>query len=152
MSNGTYIDISLQGRLGADPEVRYDGKGMAIANLRVAVSNVRKDKNTNERIEETDWFRVVLFDKRAETAGQILKKGALVHFKGSLKNRDWTDKDGVKRVSTEVTANEFQIIASVRENGEPRPMPEGRPVARAAQAKPAQPAAAGDDLDTDIPF
>lgn len=156
MSNGTYIKVTLQGRLGADPEVRYDGAGNPITTLRIAVNTVRKDRNTNERIDETGWYRVVLFSKRAETAAQILKKGALVMFDGTLKNNEWTDKEGNKRVTAEILANEFQIINGPREDAEPKAMPEGRPVQRQAAAAPraAAPKAVAQDYDdsSDIPF
>lgn len=158
MSNGTYIQVILQGRLGADPEVRYDGAGNPITTLRIAVNTVRKDRNTNERIDETGWHRVVLFSKRAETAAQILKKGALVKFDGTLKNNEWTDKEGNKRVTPEILANEFMIISGPREDAGPKAMPEGRPAQRqapAAQQRPAAqaaPAGGYDDMDGDIPF
>ncbi len=152
----TFNKVQIQGRLGSDPEVRYDGKGMAIANLSVATNSVRKNKETGERIDDTEWHRVVLFDKRAETAGQILKKGSLVYFEGSIKTRKWTDKEGRDQYTTEIRANEFILVQSPREAGDAAPAPSARPAAAAAPAKAAanKPAASGyqDDQDDSIPF
>ncbi len=103
--------VILIGRLGADPEVRYTQDGMMITNLRIATNEYRKDKS-GERVDRTEWHRVVAFGKLAEICGNYLSKGRLVFIEGSLRTRQWEDKEGNKRSTTEILANNMQMLES----------------------------------------
>ncbi|HEY9040881.1 MAG TPA: single-stranded DNA-binding protein [Rheinheimera sp.] len=102
--------VILIGNLGTDPEVRYMPQGGAVANLTVATSESWTDKATNERKEQTEWHRVVIYQRLAEIAGEYLRKGSKVYIEGKLKTRKWQDKDGVERYTTEIIANELQML------------------------------------------
>ncbi|WP_333608272.1 single-stranded DNA-binding protein [Arsukibacterium sp.] len=102
--------VILIGNLGTDPEVRYMPQGGAVANLTVATSESWTDKATNEKKEQTEWHRVVIYQRLAEIAGEYLRKGSKVYLEGKLKTRKWTDKDGVERYTTEIVANELQML------------------------------------------
>tara|TARA_R110002126_G_scaffold12196_23_gene53254 strand:- start:5196 stop:5795 length:600 start_codon:yes stop_codon:yes gene_type:complete len=102
--------VILIGNLGADPEVRYMPQGGAVANMTLATSESWTDKNTNEKKEQTEWHRVVIYQRLAEIAGEYLRKGSKVYIEGKLKTRKWTDKDGVERYTTEIVANELQML------------------------------------------
>jgi single-strand DNA-binding protein len=102
--------VILIGNLGTDPEVRYMPQGGAVANLTVATSESWTDKNTNEKKEQTEWHRVVIYQRLAEIAGEYLRKGSKVYIEGKLKTRKWQDKDGVERYTTEIIANELQML------------------------------------------
>lgn len=103
--------VTLIGHLGDDPEVRFMPDGKAVANLRLATGKSWRDKETGEQKESTEWHRVVLFGRRAEVARDFLKKGAAVYIEGELKTRKWQDKeDGKDRYSTEVVANDMQML------------------------------------------
>jgi len=103
--------VILIGRLGADPEVRYTQEGMMVTNLRLATNEYRKDKS-GERVDRTEWHRVVAFGKLAEICGNYLSKGRLVYIEGSLRTRQWEDKEGNKRSTTEIMANSMQMLES----------------------------------------
>ena len=159
--------VILIGNLGRDPEVRYAPSGSAICNVTIATSRNWKNKETGERQEETEWHRVVFYDRLAEIAGEYLKKGKSVYIEGRLKTRKWTDKDGVEKYTTEVIAQEMTMLGS-REGGgggmggddgggapAPRSAPASRPAAAGAGGggKPAAKSSTGfDDMDDDIPF
>ena len=153
--------VILIGNLGKDPEVRYMPSGSAICNLRIATTRNWKDKASGERQEETEWHSVALFDRLAEIAGEYLKKGRPVYIEGRLKTRKWTDKEGQERYTTEVIAQEMQLLGG-REGGAGGPMPDeggGAPARSAPAARPApagkpagKPASGFDDMDDDIPF
>jgi single-strand DNA-binding protein len=161
--------VILIGNLGKDPEVRYAPSGSAIANITLATSRSWKDKTSGERQEETEWHRVVFFDRMAEVAGEYLKKGKSVYIEGRLKTRKWTDKEGVEKYTTEVMADKMEMLGS-REGGGMgeegggggSSMGGGAPARREAPARSAAPAAAPrapaksstgfDDMDDDIPF
>jgi single-strand DNA-binding protein len=102
--------VILVGNLGADPETRYTANGGAITNIRLATSESWKDKQTGENQERTEWHRVVLFGKLGEIAGEYLKKGRQVYIEGSLRTNKYTDKDGIERYSTDIVANEMQML------------------------------------------
>lgn len=151
--------VILIGNLGKDPEVRYAPSGSAICNITLATSRQWKDKTSGERQEETEWHRVVFFDRMAEVAGEYLKKGKSVYIEGRLKTRKWTDKEGVDKYTTEVMADRMEMLGS-REGGgggggdetaaAPRSAPAPRP---APVSKPAAKSATGfEDMDDDIPF
>ena len=102
--------VILVGNLGADPEVRYMPSGGAVANIRLATSESWKDKQTGENVEQTEWHRVVLYNRLGEIAGEYLKKGSKVYIEGSLKTRKWQDKEGLERYTTEIVAREMQML------------------------------------------
>ncbi len=102
--------VILVGNLGADPDVKYLPSGSAVANVNVATSRSWKDKNTGAQQEQTEWHRVVFFDRLAEVVGEYLKKGSQVYIEGRLQTRKWQDKQGVDRYSTEVVASEMQML------------------------------------------
>lgn len=102
--------VIIVGNLGADPETRYTGSGTAITSLRLATSEAWTDKQSGEKQERTEWHRVKLFGKLAEIAGEYLKKGRQVYIEGSLRTDKYTDKDGVERYSTDIIANEMQML------------------------------------------
>ncbi|MCK5769032.1 single-stranded DNA-binding protein [Algiphilus sp.] len=102
--------VILVGNLGQDPEVRYTANGTAVANLRIATSETWRDKQSGEQRENTEWHTVVLFGKTAEIASQYLKKGRQVYIEGRLQTRKWQDKSGNDRFSTEVVANDMQML------------------------------------------
>jgi len=108
--------VILVGNLGRDPETRYATSGAAICNITVATSRQWKDKASGEKKEETEWHRVVFYDRLAEIAGEYLKKGRPVYVEGRLKTRKWQDKEGQDRYTTEIIAEEMQLLGS-REGG-----------------------------------
>ena len=102
--------VMLIGNLGADPEIRYTTGGSAIANLRLATAESWRDKESGEQQERTEWHRVVFFGRLAEIAGEYLKKGSQIYVEGRLQTRKWQDKEGHERLSTEIVANEMQML------------------------------------------
>lgn len=104
--------VILIGNLGADPEVRYMPSGSAIASIRIATSESWTDKQTNQKQERTEWHRVSFFNRLAEIVGQYLRKGSKVYLEGSLRTRKWQDKNGMERYTTEIIANEMQMLDS----------------------------------------
>lgn len=102
--------VILIGNLGNDPEVRYMPQGGAVANITVATSESWTDKATNERKEQTEWHRVVIYQRLAEIAGEYLRKGSKVYIEGRLKTRKWQDQQGVERYTTEIIANDLQML------------------------------------------
>lgn len=112
MAKGTINKVILIGRLGADPEVRYMPNGTAVANLRLATTDGYKDRNTGQFVEQSEWHRVVLFGRQAEVAGQYLRKGSQVFIEGRLRTNKWQDRNGQDRYTTEVVANEMQLLGS----------------------------------------
>ena len=104
--------VILIGNLGQDPEVRYMPNGGAVCNITVATSESWKDKNTGEQQEKTEWHRVVMFRRLAEIAGEYLKKGSKVYLEGRLQTRKWQDQQGQDRYTTEIVADEMQMLDS----------------------------------------
>ena len=169
--------VILIGNLGRDPEVRYTPSGAAVCNVSVATTRNWKDKSSGDKVEETEWHRVVFYDRLAEIAGEYLKKGRPVYVEGRLKTRKWQDKDGKDNYATEIVAEQMQLLGG-REGGggggagygggqggnpedysqEAAPA-QARPAARqpAAQQRPAPAATPAsstgfDGMDDDIPF
>jgi single-strand DNA-binding protein len=105
--------VILVGNLGADPETRYTTSGSAITNIRIATSDQWKDKQTGETQERTEWHRVTFFGRLAEIAGEYLKKGRQVYVEGSLRTNKYTDKEGIERWSTDIIANEMQMLGGM---------------------------------------
>lgn len=145
--------VILVGNLGADPEMRYMPNGDAVCNIRVATTESWKDKQSGEKKEITEWHRVVFYRKLAEIAGQYLKKGSQVYLEGRLRTRKWTDKEGQERYTTEIEANEMQMLGRREGMGDAGPR-ESSNGGRAAPAKPATAPSGGgfNDFEDDIPF
>ena len=135
--------VILIGNLGRDPEVRYTTNGTPVANFTLATNERWLDQASGERKERTEWHRVVLFGKQAEIAGEYLRKGRQVFVEGSLQTREWTDREGNKRYTTEVRALNFQMLGSRGDRTE------GAPVDDEVQTT-AEPEAAFED--DDVPF
>jgi single-strand DNA-binding protein len=137
--------VILVGHLGADPETRYMPSGSAVTNLRVATSEAWKDKTSGEQQERTEWHRVAMFGRLAEIAAEYLRKGSQIYIEGSLRTRKWQDKDGGDRWSTEVIANEMQMLGGRSDASAP---------ARSGSSQPAADADSGppDEFNDDIPF
>lgn len=102
--------VIIVGRLGQDPEVRYTPDGTAVANFSVATSTEWKDKSTGEKKEKTEWHRCVAWRRLGEICGEYLSKGRQVYIEGRIETRDWEDKDGVKRYTTEIIASQMQML------------------------------------------
>jgi single-strand DNA-binding protein len=166
--------VIVLGNLGRDPEVRYTPNGNAVCNLRIATTRNWKNKESGEKMEETEWHSVVLYDRQAEIAGEYLKKGRPVYIEGRLKTRKWQDKEGVDRYTTEIVADSMQLLGGREDGGgarnaedegggggyteraapPQRAAPASRPAAQAA-ARPAAPQKSStgfDNMDDDIPF
>ncbi len=143
--------VILVGNLGADPETRYSTDGAAITNIRMATTDRWKDKGSGEMREQTEWHRVVFFGRLAEIAGEYLKKGSPVYVEGRLRTRKWTDKEGHDRYSTEVTADNMQLLGSRGGSGEPstRDSPPDSAPARSGGQKTSR---GPEDMEDDIPF
>ena len=140
--------VILIGNLGADPEVRYTSGGKAMATINIATSESWKDRETGEQQERTEWHRVVFFGRLAEIVGEYLKKGSQVYIEGRLQTRKWQDKEGNDRYSTEVLANEMQMLGS-RGGSD---MGGGPPSRGEPKSSPATQKADNDFVDDDIPF
>ncbi len=104
--------VTLIGFVGHDPELRFMQSGDAVTNCTIATSESWKDKITGENVEKTEWHRVVFFRRLAEIVGEYVKKGARVYIEGKLQTRKWQDKNGNDRYTTEVVANEMQMLDS----------------------------------------
>jgi len=161
--------VILVGNCGRDPEIRYLPSGQAVANVSVATSSRRKDKNSGETIEDTQWHRVTFYDRLAEIAGEYVKKGRPIYVEGRLKYGTYTDKTtGVEKNTVDIIATELQLLGG-REGlgggdeggsggsgyGRPAAAPRQAPAARPAPAPApaaARPASGFDDMDDDIPF
>jgi single-strand DNA-binding protein len=166
--------VILIGNLGRDPELRYTPSGSAVCNVSLATTRNWKSKDSGDRVEETEWHRVVFYDRLAEIAGEYLKKGRPVYVEGRLKTRKWQDKEGRDTYTTEIIADQMQLLggregggmggggmgggmgdddmghapapAPRREASAPRPAPRPSP-------SPAPKSSTGfDDMDDDIPF
>ena len=102
--------VILVGNLGADPEVRYTSGGSAVANVRLATAESWKDRNTGEQQERTEWHRVVFYGRLAEIVGEYLRKGRQIYVEGRIQTRKWQGQDGQDRYTTEIVANEMQML------------------------------------------
>jgi len=159
--------VILIGNLGADPEVRYLPSGAPVATLSIATSESWKDKQTGERQERTEWHRVACFNRLGEIAGEYLRKGGKVYIEGSLRTRKWQDQQGQDRYTTEIIANELQMLDGRSGSGQAAAYggdnafqpsapaytdsPAGaQPASKAPNQQPAPQVL--DDLDDDVPF
>ncbi|MFQ5469833.1 MAG: single-stranded DNA-binding protein [Gammaproteobacteria bacterium] len=140
--------VILIGNLGRDPEIRYMPSGSAVANVTIATTDSWKDKQSGEQQEKTEWHNVVFFNRLAEIVGEYLKKGSKVYVEGSLRTRKWQDKNtGADRYTTEIVANEMQMLDS-KGSGGSSSFSKDQP----SSAPAAQGGAQFDDFDDDIPF
>ena len=137
--------VILVGNLGADPETRYMPSGSAVTNLSIATSEQWKDKQSGEQKERTEWHKVAMFNRLAEISAEYLRKGSQVYIEGKLRTRKWQDRDGNDRWTTEIIADEMQMLGG-RGGGGSAPMSSGSGPASA----PPQPST--DEFDDDIPF
>jgi single-strand DNA-binding protein len=158
---GSINEVTILGRLGADPVVNHTQGGKMVVNLNVATSDTWIDKGTNERKEATEWHRVVIFNENiGKIVEKYLKKGQRVHLRGQLKTRKWTDQGGVERYATEVVLQRFVDTLTLIEpsTGNRPPLNDGsgedqsRPGVAPRGAAPRTPAGGGSDIDDDIPF
>jgi single-strand DNA-binding protein len=130
--------VILIGRLGGDPEIRYTNTGTAVANFSLATSTNWKNKE-GEREERTEWHRIVAFARLGEICGEYLNKGKQVYVEGRLQTRSWEDKDGNRRKTTEIVANQLQMLGTPSDD---RPAPEEEAGVREKETIP----------EDDIPF
>lgn len=110
--------VILIGNLGKDPEVRFLPSGNPVANVTIATSDSWTDRQSGQRQERTEWHRIVFFNKLAEIVQQYVKKGSRIYIEGKLQTRKWTDQQGVDHYSTEIVANELQMLDSRQQNGD----------------------------------
>ncbi len=149
--------VILIGHLGADPETRAMPSGSSVANLRIATTESWRDKQSGEQQERTEWHRVALFGRLAEIAGEYLRKGSQVYIEGSLRTRKWQDKQGNERYSTEIVANDMQMLGGRGGSAAGSPAGGGsgtgsrEPAPEYASGGPSG-EGAGTDFDDDIPF
>merc|ERR1711916_392854 len=123
--------VILVGNCGQDPETRYMPSGGAVTNISIATSETWKDKQTGQPQERTEWHRVVFFNRLAEIAGEYLRKGSQVYVEGSLRTRKWQDQGGQDRYTTEIVANEMQMLGgrteAAAQQSRPTPPPQQQP-------------------------
>lgn len=165
--------VILVGNLGKDPEAKFMPNGNAVTNITVATSESWKDKQTGQQQERTEWHRIVFFNRLAEIASEYLKKGSKVYIEGSLRTRKWQGQDGQDRYTTEIVANEMQMLDSrggstdydspsapmqsapsqsaPMQQGQQQSAPQSQP-ANQQQGAPAASDSGFDSFDDDIPF
>ena len=139
--------VILVGNLGQDPDVKYMPSGSAVANVSLATTDSWKDKQTGEQKDRTEWHKVAMFGRLAEIAAEYLRKGSQVYIEGRLRTRKWQDQSGNDRYTTEIVADEMQMLGGRSGAGAPA-MSDSRPSA----PPPQQSSNAGGDFDDDIPF
>jgi len=144
--------VILVGNLGADPDMRAMPSGSAVTNIRVATTESWKDKNTGDQQERTEWHTVAFFGRLAEIAAEYLRKGSQVYIEGKLRTRKWQDRDGNDRWSTEVVANEMQMLGGRPGSSAPAQAPSQAPAQASAHAVADGPPAPPAEFDDDIPF
>ncbi len=161
MPNRGINKVILVGNLGRDPEIRYTQSGDPIANINLATSESWKDRNTGETRENTEWHRVVMFRGLAKVAEDWLKKGQQVYIEGRLQTRKWQDQSGQDRWTTEIIANDMQMLGGRGGTGggagddydQSAPSrPTSGPATNPREGGSQQPKGAFDDFDDDIPF
>lgn len=148
--------VILIGNLGNDPDIRYTAGGAAVANISLATAESWRDKESGEQQERTEWHRIVFFGRLAEIVGEYLRKGSQVYVEGRLQTRKWQDKEGIDRYSTEIVANEMQMLGSksggsANYESAPQQAQSSAP-AQKPEASNTSAATPTDDFDDDIPF
>lgn len=144
--------VILIGNLGADPEVRYTPANTAVCNLSVATSDQWRDKQTGDMQERTEWHRVVMFARLAEIAGEYLKKGSKVYLEGRIQTRKWQGQDGKDNYTTEIVANEMQMLDGRGGSDGAFDRPSGGQQRPAQSSSSNSPPAEDPDLADDVPF
>ncbi len=152
--------VILLGNCGRDPEIRYLPSGQAVANVSIATSSRRKDRNTGESVEDTQWHRVTFYDRLAEIVGEYVRKGQPVYVEGRLKYGKYTDQAGVEKNTVDIIATEMQLLGKREGMGGPdedggaprRAPPAARNPAPASAPSASKPASGFDVMDDDIPF
>jgi len=148
----------LIGHLGRDPEIRYSPSGAAVANVNIATTESWRDKQTGEQQERTEWHRIVFFGRLAEIVGEYLKKGSQVYIEGRLQTRKWQDKEGNDRWTTEIVANDMQMLGGRGGSGaagggyENYDQDAGYSGGGGSSSAGASGSGQSDDFDDDIPF
>jgi single-strand DNA-binding protein len=143
--------VILVGNLGDDPETKYSQSGMAVTKIRLATTSVRKDKDGNAQ-ESTQWHRVTFFGKLGEIAGEYLRKGSQVYVEGSIKYDKYTGSDGVEKYSTDIIADEMQMLGGKPDGGAGSGGSRGGAPQRERPAKATDPSPRDDFADDDVPF
>jgi single-strand DNA-binding protein len=136
--------VIVVGNLGQDPETRYMPSGDAVTNLNIATNESWKDKQTGEQKDRTEWHRVAMFGRLAEIAAEYLRKGSQVYIEGKLRTRKWQDKDSNDRYTTEIIANEMQMLGDRASSG--------APTTSDSPPTSAPPQSSENDFDDEIPF
>ena len=156
--------VTLLGNVGKDPETRFLASGQQVTSLSLATTSKRKDKNTGETVEDTQWHRVTFYERLAEIVQQYVKKGGPIYIEGRLKYGKYTDQSGVERYTTDIIATELQLLGGRDNNAQqgsaPRQQAPAQAPARQQQQRPAQPqrpapapqGSGFSDMDDDIPF
>ena len=142
--------VIVVSNLGSDPDTRYVPSGSAVTNLSIATSESWKDKQTGEQKERTEWHKVAMFGRLAEIAAEYLRKGSQVYIEGKLRTRKWQDKEGKDRWTTEIIADEMQMLGSRSGGGAPAMNESSRSNDSAGSNSP--PPASSGEFDDDIPF
>ncbi len=145
----------LIGNLGADPDTRYMPSGSAVTNCRIATTEAWKDRETGDQQERTEWHNIVFFGRLAEIAGEYLRKGSQVYIEGRLRTRKWQDREGNDRWTTEINADQMQMLGGRPGAGAPAATPSSRseaPAPAPAEPAPAPAAAQAEEFEDDIPF
>jgi single-strand DNA-binding protein len=144
--------VILIGHLGQDPQSRAMPSGKAVVNLRVATSDQWRDKQTGENKEATEWHNVVMFDRLAEIAAEYLRKGSQIYVEGRIRTRKWQDKEGNDRYTTEIVANEMNMLGGRGGDRGAGGAPERSRERSPEPAARAEPAGVAESFDDDIPF
>lgn len=143
--------VILVGNCGRDPEIRYLPAGQAVANVSLATTSRRKDKNSGEMVEDTQWHRITFYERLAEIVGEYVKKGSPLYVEGRLRYRKYTDKDGIEKTATDIIASEMQLLGRSGGGGDAdntrAPAPSAQPRSEAVRST-----SGFDDMDDDIPF
>ncbi len=137
--------VIIVGNLGRDPEIRTFPSGDRVANVTIATTDKWKDKQSGEMKEATEWHRVTFNGRLAEIAGEYLRKGSQVYVEGSLRTRKWTDKDGQEKYTTEIRADQMQMLGVRSDAGQAKPQ-------QAAKPAPASAGSGFDDMSDEPPF
>jgi single-strand DNA-binding protein len=143
--------VILIGHLGNDPETRYMPSGSAVTNLRIATSESWKDKTSGDQQERTEWHNIAMFGRLAEIAAEYLRKGSQIYIEGRLRTRKWQDRDGNDRWTTEIVANEMQMLGGRPDSSAPARVAEASSSSSTSSTSSA-PSAPPSDFDDDIPF
>ena len=150
--------VILVGHLGRDPEMRYTQSEVAVCSFSLATSETYRDRNSGEKVTQTEWHNIVLWRKLAETAGKYLRKGSQVYIEGKLRTRKWEDQNGATRYTTEVVADTMQMLDKRESSSAPAPTAAAQPAQPSQPAQPAQPAQSAPEASNqasepdDLPF